>query len=361
MKRTISTIVLCALLTLPVTVTTAGRPTENPTDEIRLSTNQLSFTGQGGRQTIKVLKGKNYELFCSGNWISCKKLKNGTLEIDAEPYNYFYPRTANIVLTSKKTNYSRVINVSQMDRAGRPAVIEKQEGADLLYLSDMDLPKATFYYIKGICKNRSADGNAISLKGSVYRNGIGTHAPSTLTFKVNGAKRFIADLGTDDEIIMSNRPSDYGIADYNIFVNGRSVESGRVKPTDNHAVKLDIDLTGAKTFAIRMEPGVTTSGDHISLGNARFIVNGKHPVNISEAEAEVLMKGCTRMPRAKNEQCPGCGPECNNCGKGCASCNACKACKKTCKNCKDGRHRRDAAKTPAKHDKKSRKHGKSKK
>jgi hypothetical protein len=48
--------------------------------------------------------------------------------------------------------------------------------------------------------NRTCQGKPITLLGQVYEPGIGVHAPSTLVYTIpNGAKRFVAIGGLDDE------------------------------------------------------------------------------------------------------------------------------------------------------------------
>lgn len=331
MKRMISRIALCTLFALPALSMAAGDAPDNSANEIQLSTDKITFTGQGGRQTVKILKGKNYELFYKSDWMTCKELKDGTLEISASPYSFFYPRTASVVLTSKKTNYSRVISVSQVERGGRPAVMEKPTGSNLLFLSDMDLSKSTFFFIKNIHKNRSVDGGAVSLKGSAYSNGIGTHAPSTMIFKVGGAKRFIADVGIDDEVIMKQNVDGFGIADYNVLLDGKSVKQGRLKLNDNAPVALDIDLAGAKILTLQFDAGTSTYGDHISLGNARFVVDGSRPVNISEAEARALTR-CNADADCGRNVAAGCGSH-----AGCKEKASCNGCKSQCSDCKSAK------------------------
>jgi hypothetical protein len=356
MKKMIQRIAVFALLALPAAGAMAVGTAGGPASEIQLSTDHVAFTGQGGRQTVKVLKGKNYELFYRSDWMTCKQQKNGTLEISAARYDFFCPRTASVVLTSKKTNYSRVISVSQADRGDRPAVIKRPGGSHLLFLSDMDLSKSTFYYIKSICKNRSVDGDSIRLKGSAYTCGIGTHAPSILTFRVMGAKRFVADLGIDDEVVTKQNTPGFGIASYDVLLDGKSVKQGELRLDDRRPVTLDVDLKNARVLTLKFDAGASTYGDHISLGNARFVVDGEQPVNISEADAKALMcagagNSCGQCAKACDKKQPGCGdckkacdkkqPGCGQCAKACdkkqPKCGDCaKACDKKqpkCGNC----------------------------
>jgi len=70
-----------------------------------------------------------------------------------------------------------------------------------IHLSDLEPVKATLGWGSGINKDRSIEGNPLSVGGWPYTRGIGTHAPSTVIYNVKrGYKRFVAMVGVDDEV-----------------------------------------------------------------------------------------------------------------------------------------------------------------
>lgn len=65
---------------------------------------------------------------------------------------------------------------------------------------------------ESIRKDLSVDGNKITIAGKTYEKGIGTHAPSYITMNIpDGASRFIAVAGIDDEVTERNRYSTFSV------------------------------------------------------------------------------------------------------------------------------------------------------
>lgn len=271
--------ILACLVNLDVQAETSSRFG----DEIQLSTDVIKFGKDLGPKEVKILKGKNFMLYSGSDWIKCDLTKNGTLLISAKPYNNYYPRRSSIILTSKKTNYSKVLSIVQTDGSDRPEFIRKAVGDNLCFLTDMDLTNMTFSYIKEIQKNKSADGRPMMLKAIRYEEGIATHAPSTMLFRLNGAKRFIADLAIDDEVAEHN--SDYfGNVGFILELDGKVVKKGKLKVFDNKIESLNIDLKGAKEMKLQFTEEGSNYGDHVDLGNARFEYEGEKPVTLKVEE-----------------------------------------------------------------------------
>lgn len=257
----------------------AGGATAMAQGDISVDKSELNFDTNGGKAVVTITEGSDYELFSRCDWMTCTAQNDGTLLIEVEPYVKFYPRRACVVLTSLKTNYSKVIEVQQTGENGRPAYLAAPAGEGIVLLSDMDLTLAKPYFIKEVHKNRSADGNPITLKTTRYDTGIGTHAPTVLAFKVNGATAFAADIAIDDEVLLSGNV-DYGQVGYRVLIDGQEKESGKLLMFDNDVVSLNLDLTGAETMRIELTDLGSANGDHVSLGNAYFVVDGEQPVCI---------------------------------------------------------------------------------
>ena len=314
LRETFSLMALFGLLSMPAS---AHQPINGGSagDEIQTSANTVSFNGDGGTKTVSV-KGSNYELFSASDWMTCRTIKGGVLEITTKPYDFFFPRTASIILTSKKTNYSKVIEVTQKDNRQHPEVMARPQGGNLLFLTDMDLSKSKPYYIKDIKKNLSVDDFPIRMKASRYEDGIATHAPTALIFRINGATRFQADVAIDDEIIIRETAKTYGRANYEVYLDDKEILKGALNAEDPEPARFDINLQGAKYLIIRFLPGETTDGDHIDLGNGRFEYSGEKPVVVTEEEmkseqnsANVAPTPCPDEVMSK-QACPGCKKEC---------------------------------------------------
>lgn len=276
------------LASVAMTVMTVLPTAAEAQEDLRMEPNTLNFGSEADTATVKVEGETDYELFWKSDWMECSEKEDCSLEIRVEPYDRFYPRRACVTVTSRATNYSRVLEVRQVGDNGRPAAMAAPEGSNLLMLSDMDLSKAKPYYIREVHKNKSVDGNQLSLKATKYENGIGTHAPTALVFKVNGAKRFRADVAIDDEVLLSENPR-YGNATFRILVDGKEIERGALRLFDNDVVAMDVDLEGAEYLTLEFGSNGSANGDHISLGNACFEVEGEAPRAVSEEERDAAI------------------------------------------------------------------------
>ncbi len=273
--------VLCTLILMEsFSVSVLAVVQFNGNDDIQLSTDVIEFTGDIGPKEVKLLKGGKIMVYSGSDWVKYGIAKNGIIQVSVKPYNRFYPRQARVILTSKKTNFSKVLTIVQKSANVRDEFVPKTKGNGLCFLSEMDLTKGTCYYIKEIHKNKSVDGHAITMKNSRYEEGISTHAPSILRFRLNGAKRFIADMAIDDEVL-SHHNDFFGFVGYKIELDGKVVKEGKFRLYDNETVPLAIELNGAKEMKMLFSEEGSTYGDHVDLGNARFEYVGEKPTTLN--------------------------------------------------------------------------------
>jgi len=290
----------------------ATLPAAAQSQEIQLTTDIAAFGGQGGTKEIKVTQGKNFIIFNHCDWMKYD-FKDNTFRITVTPYNSFIPRKTSIVLTSKKTNSSKVLQITQRADNNRPEMITKPQGSNLVFLDEMNLDKCPVYFIKNILKNKSVDNKDIQLKGSRYESAVETHAPSTLTFRTNGATRFQAETGIDDEIVLRNAPDHYGNVQVDISVDGKVVKKGHLLMKDMDVMPIDVDLKGSKYFQIKYYSD-NTEGDHVAIGNGRFEYSGTRPEVVTEEEMIQGLKAPekTFASPTSNPQCKGDSPTCKD-------------------------------------------------
>ena len=143
-------------------------------------------------------------------------------------------------------------------------------------------------------KNRSIDGNTLTIKGVRYASGIGAHASGKMVVQLNGtALRFHAVLGIDDET------AGKGNCVYTVTLrklNGEEtvVSSGTLKGDESaDAVTIDIDnLPEYRYLIIDFPEGAGGNEyDHVDIANAYFewkYVNSSLPEFVS---ADVLETG----------------------------------------------------------------------
>ena len=122
-------------------------------------------------------------------------------------------------------------------------------------------------------KDRSIDGNTLTVKGVRYASGIGAHAPGKMVVSLNGtALRFHAVLGIDDET------EGRGNCNYSVTLrklNGEEtvVQSGTLSGAASaEAVSVDIDnLPDYRYLIIDFPEGADGNGsDHVDIANAYF-------------------------------------------------------------------------------------------
>ena len=106
---------------------------------------------------------------------------------------------------------------------------------------------------------RSIDGHPLTLGGTVYPHGIGTHAVSEFTVDLHGsATRFTAMVGVDDETHTS------GSVVFSVSVDGTTRAQTGVLHGGDKPQLLSVDLVGAKRMTLRVSDG----GDGITYDHA---------------------------------------------------------------------------------------------
>ncbi|MCH5182370.1 MAG: NPCBM/NEW2 domain-containing protein [Prevotellaceae bacterium] len=163
-------------------------------------------------------------------------------------------------------------------------------GADICALSSLDLSKMTCFDDAGKTKaraNLSTLGQPIVIRDTLYTSGVGTHAPSKAVIKVNGATRFVASLGIDDE---ADQKADHGVVDYVVSLftpdnhDGTTVKSGRITRDDASTVKFDLDIAGADYLVLDLQNAGVAWADHADWAGAYFVCEGEFPAMVTENE-----------------------------------------------------------------------------
>ncbi len=139
-------------------------------------------------------------------------------------------------------------------------------------------------------KNRSIDGNPLTLKGQVYQYGIGTHSAGRIDIKLSkNATRFTCVVGIDDET--NPTKTNEGVAGYKIinYSNQKEtvVQQGVIKRVDSEAVTIDIDITGWEYISLECtESNGQNWSDHVDWCDAQITYNknGKVPFAVTYEE-----------------------------------------------------------------------------
>ncbi|MFD8499119.1 NPCBM/NEW2 domain-containing protein [Amycolatopsis sp. NPDC059657] len=130
-----------------------------------------------------------------------------------------------------------------------------------------DLPTETWSSAWGpIEKDRSngeqpaGDGRTLTINGTTFGKGIGTHARSDLTYYVDGrCARFEATVGVDDE-----SPSNRASVVFEVYAGTTKVADSGVLTGASAAKQLSADISGAR----RLRLVVSNAGDGIDYDHA---------------------------------------------------------------------------------------------
>ena len=189
--------------------------------------------------------------------------------------------------STKKSTLAALMALMPLYSNAQQATVTPPQGDNICLFSSMKLNKITGYKEGGANVNadKTCFGHDIVMKDTLYKSGVGVHAASKALIHVNGATRFVANLGIVDEA--ANRP-DHGIVDYVIsyYKNKKKtlIKKGVIDRRDTSSLKLDLDLTGYDYLELDLQTGKVNWADQAAWANAYFVYEGKAPKTISEKE-----------------------------------------------------------------------------
>lgn len=115
-------------------------------------------------------------------------------------------------------------------------------------------------------RNRSVQGNPITIAGRRFARGVGTHANSAFTLPCRGATRFTAWVGVDDE--MRGHP---GSVEFQVFGDGKLLWRSGILRVGTPAVRADVPLQGVWIARLVVtDAGDGIDSDHADWAEARF-------------------------------------------------------------------------------------------
>jgi alpha-galactosidase len=154
--------------------------------------------------------------------------------------------------------------------------------AESVWLSSLDIGKTQQDWGKPQVNN-STEGRKLSIGGTQYEHGLGTHAASLLYIDLKGGStRFTAAVGVDDEV--TDKPA--GIV-FSLIGDGRDLWKSGVMKKGQAAEKVDVDVTGVKTLVLVVESaGDNINYAHADWADAKFEVTGEQPVAIPAPHEE---------------------------------------------------------------------------
>lgn len=204
-------------------------------------------------------------------------------------------------------NYLKLIGLAALTLVSMTATAETvapTTGDGIVQLSELSgHENITCFAGEHVRLNKSTNNNPLTIEGTVYESGIGTHAPSVCVVKLNGATTFHAIIGVDDE---ADQQDNHGIIDFTISGYGATISdvttiaSGHLdRQTDSYHYVLDIaDLSGYQYLKLDFATGTKPWADHVDIADARFTYAGELPVIVAAADMYVDESKIVNLPTA---------------------------------------------------------------
>lgn len=188
----------------------------------------------------------------------------------------------------------QLINESDMWQEGSNVVTipDAPLGQEYIRLSSLEIEKTKCGWENHTPKkDKSIDGNKITIGGKVYESGVGTHGPSQIIIKLNGSVTdFYTVLGVDDEV------KEAGNFDYHVYVKAEGgatedVAKGTINRFSNQSVDIHADnLSGWKYLYLETSNGNdgTNTCDHVDWANAYLVFQDQNSTRPCIVSAEEL-------------------------------------------------------------------------
>ena len=147
-------------------------------------------------------------------------------------------------------------------------------------LSSLDLSKMSSGWGKPVV-DRSIENNPMSIGGKEYTSGVGTHANSVMYIQLNGAQRFQAWVGVDDET------AGKGTVRFRVYGDGQKLfDSGTMKGSEP-AKRVDLAVDEIQSLVLlATSTGDGKNFDHADWAAAEFVVDGKKPIATNAPKEE---------------------------------------------------------------------------
>jgi hypothetical protein len=113
----------------------------------------------------------------------------------------------------------------------------------------------------------AGDGRTISIRGVTFAKGLGTHAPSDISYNLSGAcSSFTASVGVDDEV------APQGSVVFQVWTDGAKVYDSGIATGTVAAKAVSVTITGKTQLRLVVaDDGDGLSNDHADWANAKIV------------------------------------------------------------------------------------------
>ncbi len=184
-----------------------------------------------------------------------------------------YADTAGLVAGATYSYRVAAVNATGTSTPSNVATATPAAVAGTTYLSDLAWTSATAGW-GAATRDATVKGNPITLRGTVYAKGIGTHAASAIVYALNGAyATFTSDVGVDDET------AGQGAVDFQVLGDGKLLYDSGVLTGTSAAGHVSVSVAGVTTLTLVATNGVAGSidYDHADWAGARLTTAAATP------------------------------------------------------------------------------------
>ncbi|MER6945909.1 NPCBM/NEW2 domain-containing protein [Nonomuraea sp. NPDC000554] len=182
-------------------------------------------------------------------------------------------KDASFTATGLSASTSYTFTVKAKDAAGNVsgasnAVTVTTSSGGAAFLSDLNWTGTPTIGWGTIHKDSSVYGSPLTLNGTTYAKGIGTHANSTITYTLNGGySRFQSDVGVDDEVGAN------ATIKFEVWGDGVKLYESPAAMTPSSATQsIDVSVAGVTSLVLKVtDAGDGINSDHADWGGARLV------------------------------------------------------------------------------------------
>lgn len=156
----------------------------------------------------------------------------------------------------------------------------------VIRLDQMEMSNATLGWGSAVGINKSISGNPLTIAGSTYAHGVGSHAAGAIYILTNGATRFTAKVGVDSEV-----GDGKGSVIFQVVGDNKSVLwSSRELHGGDSAQTVNVAIGKHKSLTLYASSNGSIHYDHADWVNAQFHYTGKAPETVGQPNPTILSK-----------------------------------------------------------------------
>lgn len=226
------------------------------------------------REALTCFKKKNYNR-------SIKICQNLLLSdfIDAEIKNLLHLHLARCYLKKKQLVKSALELLLLMDNgsdknfSARVQKLLEKVRREEIYVSSLNVERIRQGWGRP-GRNKSVEGNPISIAGQIFKKGIGTHSESVCVITTNNAvQEFSAQVGIDDEMGKGR-----GSVVFLVIGDGKVLWQSSVMKGGDPAQEVNVRVAGVNELVLKVTDGGDGGNcDHADWADAKLVINGTYP------------------------------------------------------------------------------------